>query len=151
MIKKQYLPSVDILTSDPAFNPKVLISLQLRIILDEYLKESKAKNSEGSWRILNGLLFNATNLDEDTESSLNLSIKSKDIFETDRDGMPDPRRSIEIELQWLVSAYSPKILIEIQNMLNVNIISFKNIMNNSIYQTALEACGIELPFINQGK
>lgn len=36
-----------------------------------------------------------------------------------RDTMPDPRRSIEIELQWLVSVYSPKVLGEIQSLLNV--------------------------------
>ena len=33
--------------------------------------------------------------------------------------MPGPRRSIEIELQWLVSVYSPKLLDEIQSLLNV--------------------------------
>ena len=43
-------------------------------------------------------------------------------FENYRDVMPDPRRSIEIELQWLVSIYSPKILTEIQIMLNVGLI-----------------------------
>ena len=33
--------------------------------------------------------------------------------------MPDPKRSIEIELQWLVSVYSPKILEEIRSLFNV--------------------------------
>ena len=33
--------------------------------------------------------------------------------------MPDPRRSVEIELQWLVSVYSPKVLAEIKSMLMV--------------------------------
>ena len=34
----------------------------------------------------------------------------------------DPRRSIEIELQWLVSVYSPKILDEIRSLLIVILI-----------------------------
>lgn len=34
--------------------------------------------------------------------------------------MLDPRRSVEIELQWLVSVYSPKVLYEIKSMLSVN-------------------------------
>jgi len=41
--------------------------------------------------------------------------------------MPDPRRSIEIELQWLVSVYSPKLLDEIQSLLNVILFPKKNL------------------------
>lgn len=55
----------------------------------------------------------------ETENSLKRSTRSKDIFELDQDVMPDPRRSVEVELQWLVSVYSPKIINEIIAMLRV--------------------------------
>lgn len=67
-----------------------------------------------------GFFFKGVIFKGETESSLNRSMTwSKDICEPNQDGMPDPRRSIEIELQWLVSVYSPNILNEIQALLNV--------------------------------
>jgi hypothetical protein len=54
--------------------------------------------------------------------------------------MPDPRRSIEIELQWLVSSYSPNILTEIQSLLTVSIFVFFIFY---FFKTALEACGTD--------
>lgn len=96
------------------------MSLKFNNILDEYLPRSKEVNSFELTQAINGILFKATISGDDKESPLNSSTRSReDIFKMDRDGMPDPRRSIEIELQWLVSVYSPKILNEIHSMLAV--------------------------------
>lgn len=98
------------------------------------MQRSKEENSLKLTQAFKGFLLNVIISGEDKESPLNPSTRSReDICKLNRDGMPDPRRSIEIELQWLVSVYSPKLLTEIHSLLTVIQVIKLTIKNNKYF------------------